>query len=321
MKTAIAIVGLDRVGRSLGLALKKSNDPVEITGFDLEPSWVEEARKSGAIDKADGNLHSAIENADVVVINLPAGVTVDWLEECTRSLKEGALLVNTAPVHRAVCEWAKSGFPEKRGLVNASPAISGNSMETSDSSAELFKGGVVVVSSPPGTDESSILQVEEFAALMGASVMFADPLEADGLLTQVDLLPRTLQLIYLRGALSRAGWKEAQKLTGPAFWKVYQSTGDFPTGKMAAGELLAHKDNLIQQLDLLKTAIEDFQDELREGDAEKIEKNHDTFLETLQKWSHRRTSGDWSSDQMRDVKEKVSLWKKLFGMNLPKKKA
>ncbi len=321
MKTAIAIVGLDRVGRSLGLALKQTKEPVEITGFDLEPAWVEEARKSGAIDKADGNLHSAIENADVVVINLPAGVTVDWLDECVRSLKEGALLVNTAPVHRAVCDWAKSGFPEKRGLVNASPSISGSSFETTDCSAGLFKGGVVVISSPPGTDESDILQVEEFAALMGASVMFADPLEADGLLTQVDLLPRVLQLVYLRGALARPGWTEAQKLTGLSFWKVYQSTGDFPTGKMAAGELLAHKDNLIQQLDLVKNTIEDFQDELRAGDGEKIEKSHDTFLETMQKWSHRRTSGDWSSDQMRDVKEKVSLWKKLFGMNLPKRKA
>ncbi len=321
MKTSIAIVGLDRIGRSLGLALKKTTDPVEITGFDLEPTWVGEAQKKGAIDKADGNLHSAIENADVVILNLPAGVTVDWLDECTRSLKEGALLVNTAPVHRAVCDWANSGFPEKRRLVNASPAISGNFFETSECSADLFKSGVVIVSSPAGTDESAILQVEEFAAYMGAAVMFADPMEADGLLTQVDLLPRALQLIYLRGALGRTGWKEAQKITGPAFWKVYQSTGDFPTGKMTAGELLAHKDNLIQQLDLVKTAIEDFQDELRACDAEKLEKNHDAFLETLQKWSHRRTSGDWSSDQMRDVKEKVSLWKKLFGMNLPKKKA
>ncbi len=321
MKTSITIVGLDRIGRSIGLALKRSKDPVEITGFDLETSWVEEAQKKGAIDRSNANLHAAIEKADVVILNLPAGVTVDWLEECTRSLKEGALLVNIAPVHQVVCDWAKNGFPEKCGLVNASPAISGSFFESSDDNADLFKDGVVIISSPSGTDESSILQVEEFAAFMGASVMFADPLEADGLLTQVDLLPRTLHLIYLRNALGRAGWKEAQKLTGPAFWKVYQSTGDFPTGKMTAGELLAHKENLIQQLDLLKTAIEDFQDELRAGDANKLEKDHDTFLETLQKWSHRRTSGDWSSDQMRDVKEKVSLWKKMFGMNLPKKKA
>jgi len=72
---------------------------------------------------------------------------------------------------------------------------------------------------------------------------------------------------------------------------------------------------------LMKNAIEDFQDELRAGDGDKMEKDHDTFLDNLQKWSHRRTSGDWSSEQVRDVKEKVSMWKKLFGMSLPQKKA
>jgi len=321
MKTAIAIVGLDRVGRSLGLALKKSNDPVEITGFDLDTTWVSEAQKSGAIDRSNTNLHSAIENADIVILNLPAGVTVNWLEECTRSLKEGAVLINTAPVHRAVSEWAKTGFPERRSLLNVSLSISGSCLDTNESTADLFKNSVLIITSLPGTDENVIQQVEEFAAIIGASIMFSDPVEADGLLTQVDLLPRLLHLLYLRNVFGRSAWTEAQKLTGSVFWDVTRTMGDFPTGKMTAGEILAHKDVLLLQLDLMKNAIEDFQDELRAGDAEMLEKDHDTFLDSLQKWSNRRTSGDWSSEKVRDVKEKVSMWKKLFGMNLPQKKA
>jgi prephenate dehydrogenase len=321
MSTKITIVGLDRAGLSLGLALKKSKNPLECTGFDLDSARMKEAEKSGAVDRSISNLHSAVENADLVIVNLLAGETVEWLAECARSLKDGAVLINTAPIHQSACGWAKTHLPEGRNFLNVTVSINGSYLETGEASDDLFKGGVMLISSLPGTDASAIQLVVDFAAIIGASVMFSDPVEADGLLTQSDLLPRLLLLTYLRNVGERPGWTEAQKLTGPAFWQVYQSTGGFPSGKAAAGEILSHKDNLLLQLDLMVSAIEDLKEELRTADADTLEKELQVTLDSLNKWSNRRTSGDWSSDKSREVKEKAGLWKQLLGIKKPEKKS
>jgi prephenate dehydrogenase len=321
MSTKITIVGLDRAGQSLGLALKKSKNPLECTGFDLDSARMKEAEKSGAVDRSISNLHTAVENADLVIVNLPAGETVEWLAECARSLKDGAVLINTAPVHKAACGWAKTHLPDGRNFLNVSVSINGSYLETTEAGADLFKGGVMLISSLAGTDASAIQLVVDFAAIIGASVMFSDPVEADGLLTRVDLLPRLLQLTYLRAVGGQPGWTEAQKLTGTAFWQVYQSMDGFTSGKTASTEILAHKDILLLQLDQVISAIDELKVELQLTDAEKLEKDLQVFLDGMNTWSNRRTSGDWSSDKSREVKEKAGMWKKLLGMNRSEKKS
>jgi prephenate dehydrogenase len=321
MSTKITLVGLDRAGQSLGLALKKSKNPLECTGFDLDTARMKEAEKSGAVDRSISNLHTAVENADLVILNFQVGETIEWLAECARSLKDGAVLLNTAPVHQKACEWAKTHLPDGRNFLNVTVSINGSFLETSEADADLFKGGVMLISSLPGTDASAIQLVVDFAAIIGANVMFSDPIEADGLLTQVNLLPRLLLLTYLRNLGARPGWAEAQKLTGPVFWQIYQSMYSFPSGKSAAEEILAHKDNLLLQLDLIGAALDDLKEELQTADAEKLDKNIQDLLDDMSKWSNRRTSGDWSSDKSREVKEKAGLWKKLLGIDPAEKKS
>lgn len=321
MSTKVTIAGLDRAGQSLGLALKKSPNPLECTGFDPSAARLKEAEKAGAINRAVSNLHTAVENADLVIVNFPAGETVEWLAECARSLKEGAVLINTAPIHQRACEWAKIHLPDGRNFLNVTLSINGSYLDVTEAGADLFKGGVMLISTLPGTDASAIQLVVDFAAIIGASVMFSDPVEADGLLTQVDLLPRLLMAAYIRHQMARPAWTEARKLTGPAFWQVYQSTDMFPSAKAAAEEILAHRDNLLLQLDLIGSTVEEWKEELRSADAEQMETVMQELLDSLGDWSNRRTSGDWSSDKSRDVKEKAGMWKKMLGINWPDKKS
>ena len=55
----VTIIGLGRIGTSLGLALKASQPKLEIVGHDLAPDRLGAARKLGAVDRTEWNLPAA----------------------------------------------------------------------------------------------------------------------------------------------------------------------------------------------------------------------------------------------------------------------
>ncbi len=198
MSEQITIIGLDRVGISLGLALKFKNTLAECVGFDLDANHARMALEAKAVDRIDRNLHSAVEKADIVLLNsLPVDVT-GWMEDICRSLKDGAVLVSLAPVHSQASVWAAANFPANRSFVNASLSINGKFLDNEESSVDLFNDGVMIISTLPGTGEEAIQKVLDLAAQVGAIPMFSDPMEADGLLSQTDLFPRVVN--YAAGA-------------------------------------------------------------------------------------------------------------------------
>ena len=67
-KAAITIIGLGRIGSSIGLALKAPELDYEVVGHDKDGLVQKKAREIGAVDSTSWNLISACEPADVVII-------------------------------------------------------------------------------------------------------------------------------------------------------------------------------------------------------------------------------------------------------------
>lgn len=320
MSTYITIIGLDRVGLSLGLALKKDSS-MDCTGFDLSGAHKKIAAQINAVDRTSDNLHAAVEKADVVILNsLPLDVT-GWMEDICRNLKPKAVLVNLAPIHNQACEWAAANLPADRSFVNTALSINGNHLDNEENSAELFKNGIVVISTIPGTEPDAIQQVLDLIALIGAIPMFAEPLEADGLISQSDLFPRLLALLYLRGISKGAGWLDAQKVTGPQFWQLSKLLNEFTSGKSAAYEVLAHKETVLHLLETMYAQIEYLEDSIRNENAAELTESIQQVLDYQNRWTSRRVSGDWESGDAQTEIKTEGLWKKLLGMGTPGKKS
>ena len=58
----IAILGTGMIGTSIGLALKDNPDVTieKIVGYDRDKSNMRAAKKVGAVDDTEGNLHKAL---------------------------------------------------------------------------------------------------------------------------------------------------------------------------------------------------------------------------------------------------------------------
>ena len=70
-KPIISIIGLGLTGTSVGLGLQRTPGEFEIVGHDKDPDATGAAKKLGAINRGEWNLHRAYENADLVVLAVP----------------------------------------------------------------------------------------------------------------------------------------------------------------------------------------------------------------------------------------------------------
>ncbi len=321
MNQQIAIIGLDRLGISLGLAIKKEKDAADCTGYDQSPAHSREALDNKAVDRVAGNLHAAVEKADIIFLNsLPVDVT-GWMEDIHPLMKSGGVLVNMAPVHTLASEWAAAHLPAGKYLVNASLCIGGKYLDSDNNSADLFSNGLMILSSPMGTDPQAIQRVLDVAAVIGASPMFSDPLEADGLLTQSGLFSRLLSMLYFQAISAQSGWKDAQKAAGPEFWQMSKLAYEFPSGNAAAQEITAHKPYMLHLLNVMRDQLDQFSEKLQQEDADDLKKSLQKMLDANAVWMNRRISGDWDSPDGKVEIKKEGLVKRLFGMELPKKKS
>ena len=59
MAKSILLVGLDVAGQSIGLALKQSGVEAEVVGYDPDGKLATEAKRKGAIDRAENRISAA----------------------------------------------------------------------------------------------------------------------------------------------------------------------------------------------------------------------------------------------------------------------
>ena len=69
----IAILGTGMIGTSIGLALKDNPDVTieKIVGYDRDKSNMRAAKKVGAVDDTEGNLHKALKDASIMFGDTP----------------------------------------------------------------------------------------------------------------------------------------------------------------------------------------------------------------------------------------------------------
>ena len=68
MSAQITIIGLGKIGTSIGLALADETDQLTRIGHDKSMETAKSAEKLGALDKVHLNLHASVENADIVIL-------------------------------------------------------------------------------------------------------------------------------------------------------------------------------------------------------------------------------------------------------------
>ena len=213
-KTAITIVGLGFIGGSIGLALRESGRGMQIVGHDRESSRARQARRLGAIDRAEWNLIRACEGADVVVLALPPDGLHDTLEALAADLKPGCLVTDTATVKGAVLHWAEELLPPQVAFVGGDPVIQLPGQGLDGARSDLFQGRLYCLTPAVNVPPTAVQQAVELVRLLGAEPYFLDADEHDGLRAAVEHLPALLTALLLREVARSPAPQEMRRLRG-----------------------------------------------------------------------------------------------------------
>ncbi len=213
-RVQITIVGLGLIGGSMGLALRGTGGGIQVVGHDREPLQARQARRLGAIDRAEWNLIRACEEADVVVLALPADGLRDTLEAVAADLKPGCLVTDTVTVKGTVLRWAEELLPPQVAFVGGDPVIQSPGQGLDGARADLFQGQLYCLTPGVNVPPAAVQQAAELVRLLGAEPYFLDAEEHDGLRAAVEHLPALLTVLLLREVARSPAPREMKRLRG-----------------------------------------------------------------------------------------------------------
>ena len=313
-KPRVSIVGLGLIGSSIGLALRKAGLTSAVIGHDSGRGVANEARRIGAVDKADWNLISACEDADLVILAAPVRAIEELLKVLGPNLRPGCVVLDTAAVKEPVMAWAAASLPEQVHFVGGDPILSKalrGQWGVENARADLFEGGVFCLVPAAGTDPEAIQLVSSMASILGAKPLYLDAAEHDGLLAAVDHLPALLSLAMLETVIDQPAWRELRKVAGPAF----ESSTQLVTGNSVAHSDLSilNRENVVRWIDALSVSLTSLREVLIEGDVEPLDARLLHALEERQKWLHDRGAVEWNEGHQTEMPKRDNMADALLG--------
>jgi prephenate dehydrogenase len=325
MPTQITIIGLGQIGASMGLALAAHKDAILRVGHDKKLEVERDALKKGVADKMEHNLPRAVQDAKVVVLSIPVSQMRETLEFIAPDLKEGTVVLDTAPIKADVQKWAKEILPKGRHYVGLVPAINPEYLydfhpAPTTPQPDLFSKGLFLVDAPHGTPEQAVILAMDFVRLLGAEALLADLVESDGLMSTTHLLPQLLSAALLNATIDQPGWLDARKVAGSAYATVtaglsYQD--EIASLQMSA---LHNRASVVHALDVTLAALRGLRDDIENEDNDGIALRLESALKGRNRWLSERMSADWTKPAEVDMANIPSISERLFGGLVSKKR-
>jgi len=323
MTVEITIVGLGQIGTSIGLALAEHTNLLKRMGHDRRYDIAKQAAKMGAVDRVSPNLPSSVRDADIVLLAIPMDQIRETLEIIIPDLKEGAVVMDTAPVKESIAAWAGELLPPGCDYVGLTPVINpaylyGPESGTEAAHADMFRNSLMGIVAPARTSPEAIKLAADLTRLLGASAFFTDPTEMDGLMAATHLLPQMMAAALLNATVDQPGWREGQKLAG----KVYAEATNPIMHQSAAAALRAetkiNRENLLRHLDNTIAILQAFRSDIQDGNQDALQERLERAVQGRERWWKQRQSGEWAQSEAFPTAETTSssdVFGRLLGIN------
>ena len=309
----ITILGLDLIGTSIGLSLRKDAGNYQVIGHDREPSRMNLAKKQGGVDSSTWNLHRACDNASLVIINEPLVEMSDTLQHIHEDLAQDAVVFSIGPVMQAALKVAADNLPENINFVVGRP-VHNDTGSQPEPRSDYFDECTFCIGSAPGTSSSALELVSNLLTRLGAKPLYIDPVEHDGIAAAVEQLPELLAAALFQTAYGASGWNESQKLAGRRFAR--STTLDALPEEQAAA-LFSNRDALLQRLDQFSALLDSWRTYLAAEDAKPLEEQLEGLFEGRAKWERDAKLRDWDRPQEGGTRPEIGgLGQMLFGSYL-----
>lgn len=318
----IAILGLDRVGTSVGLALKRymadgGKHHFEMVGYDYTDANGKTAQKMEAVERTVRRPAEAVVGADIVLMNLSYDEVKDAYELIAPDLRDGVVLLDTSALKRPSIEWAKTLLSDEHHLVGMTPILNPKYIyepknSSSEAAEDLFDESAIILTPGVGAIKEAVDLAFNFAQIIGSKPRFLDPLEHDLLLAQTDGLPKLLGVTLFYNLMAQDNWTDLQWFTNPAFGALTRPLFDEHPDALR-DEWLGNQDVLVRALDELLLSLQQIRTALAEEDRATIESFANTASQEYETWINHRYRADWDDIAKMPELERKGIMHSLLG--------
>jgi len=317
VKVQLTIIGLGQIGSSFGLALAEQGKLVKRIGFDKEPAIANQARKIGAVDETVAHLLKPVSKSDVILLAIPLDQMREMMEIVAPEMKAGAVLMDTAPIKSTIADWATELLPEGCAYVGLTPVVAPKYLLTEETGIDaaredLFFDGLIAISTPPGTDSTAIKIAADLVRLAGASPLFADLMEMDGLMTATHAVPQLMGAALLNATIDQPGWREARKIAGRAYAEVSGPIVHLGEPGALTSTAMLNRENMIRVLDSVIASLQKLRDDIDHEDADKLSERLERAQKGRERWWKERQQANWAAEGRPKI-ERESAASSIFG--------
>ncbi|MBN1565893.1 MAG: prephenate dehydrogenase/arogenate dehydrogenase family protein [Anaerolineae bacterium] len=319
MHVNVAIIGLNRISASMGLALKryqarpKAEHTFTIMGNDAIGQTMKDAEKIGAVDNFHRSISKAVQGANLIIINSPLGKLEDLYATLGPELAAGVVVLDMTPHKMPVIEWANQHFPTNSEgdkvayVVGITPIVNVNGLynanfDAAAASADLFDDAEFLITPDTKCPSEAITLAEDVIKLIGGRTRFMDPAEHDGLIAATEALPALLGVSTFYSLQQSEGWPELRRMVNPTLALMIQhfrhqnSQDMFTLLNNNRANLARHLDALIGTLDQVRAALHD------DAGTEQIEALLSVAYSEWEKWDVKRYSGKWEESKAPEIR-------------------
>ncbi len=311
----VLIVGLGRVGASVGLALKKAGTNLNISGYDHDDATMKAARDMDAVDSTHWKLGGQAANADIVVITVPVTELKKTFQGIGIYLKDHTLVLDMSAAKQKGQEWAAQ-YLEKGHYVGVRPILTAEAMQNGrtdlqGADADLFRNSVYCLMPSPTADPKAVETAVNMGLLLGAKPFFLDAAEFDSLAQGVQTLPGLSGAVMFRAMTTAPGWRDMLRFAETSF---AQATMPLAEHGNVAFQAIENQEATLRWLDAYLAELKRIRDWIYAGEDARLEALLDQLNTEREKWLQERLQNEWQEEHpmMKDY-EPPSFMQSMFG--------
>lgn len=282
------------IGVSIGLTLKKKNlSDIKIIGTSRNRESISHALKIGAIDKAEGNLKTATNKSQLVILDTPISETQEMMEALGSILTDECVVTDTGNSKVSSINWATQHLHDGINFVGGHPLIKKRMQTIEEADSTVFDGIDYCIIPSKSASKQSVETVVNIANLLGAKPFFLDPHEHDSYAAAMNYLPIILSSAFVTATSKCNSWREMHRLAASAFGEFSYLATNHPDDNSAM--CIANTDSLLHWIDQMINELCTYRNNIKENSDSLL----DSFVEAWiarNRWENNKVIQHQSTD-------------------------
>lgn len=327
----VGILGLGRIGASMGLALKRYNTSKDArqqfvtTGYAATSAQSQAIKTVNPVDKVARSIEEAAYEQDIVVMVMPYHDVQTAYQLIGKGLRGGSVVLDASPLKLPSQEWAAKYMNEEAHMVGVAPIVNPKYLfdgtdDTEHATADLFDKGSFMLMPNAKSEKDAVELASDFGELIGMTSLFGDPVEYDVWAAASEGLPAVMGLAAFYTLYRRDGWSDVRKVGNPSFGRLTHQLYDQNPDDLR-DLMLNNRENLIRQIDATTETLGILRGLLADNDRLALEEVLIQSMETYVTWVLHRKDGQWDKPESAAASTSKSelLMSGLFGTYLSKR--